>query len=317
MNKIDQIVANLRYNLPGIDQIKENIDLNLPFNRVKDIKTEIGKFCGINEISDIFSWKKGFSYLFTGSPNTGKSTIVLYLFLVMSIRFGYKWCVWSPEMIDSYAEQKSIIYHAKDLIYLLVWTLEGKTPYEYYSQKHGCEYLQDISSAYNWVIDHFKFIHVNDRTPAGLMEAFKEFNDKYNFDGFLIDPWKNVKQDITTRSDIWLEDCLHEFKRFSLETNTILTFVVHPKSLKDYKDADGNFRVITPFDLNGGAAWQNSMDVIISLRRLENNTEWHTFKVRKQHLIGKRGTFENITFDMDKYRFYFNGNDPLYMKTEF
>jgi hypothetical protein len=78
-----------------------------------------------------------------------------------------------------------------------------------------------------------------------------------------------------------------------------------------YKDDSGNYRVITPFDLNGGAAWFNSMDVIVSLRKLESNTEWYTWKVRKQHLAGKTGEFHNITFDMNKYRFEFDNTDPF------
>ena len=79
----------------------------------------------------------------------------------------------------------------------------------------------------------------------------------------------------------------------------------------------GNFRVITPFDLNGGAAWFNSMDVIISMRRLDDRTEWYSQKIRKQHLIGLRGEYESITFDMNTYRFYFGNNDPFAQKETF
>ena len=205
----------------------------------------------------------------------------------------------------------------------MIWTLAGKTPYGYYASKHypldGALQETEIEQYYNWVCDHFVFLHVNDRTPAGIMEAFNDYDKDFNFDGFLIDPWKSVKQDITTRSDIWLEDTLMSFKEFSYETNSIMNFIVHPKALKDYKDQDGNFRVITPFDLNGGAAWSNSMDVIISLRRLEERTEWYSQKIRKQHLIGDRGSYESINFNMDKYRFDFAGNDPFnpIIKTEF
>ena len=101
------------------------------------------------------------------------------------------------------------------------------------------------------------------------------------------------------------------FKEFSLETNSIMNFIVHPKALRDYRDNDGKFRVITPFDLNGGAAWHNSMDVIISLRRLEMITEWHTWKVRKQHIAGNTGNFLDIEFNMHKYRYIFSGQDPI------
>ena len=313
MSKIDEIIKNLKFNLKVPENKTENIDLNLSFDRIKRIKDTPGKYCGIDQLREIFSWKKGFSYLFTGSPNTGKSTMVLYLMLIMSIEYGYKWCIWSPEMIDTFVKDKKVTYHAKDLIYMMIWTIAGITPYEYYSKAHRTKLLNesDIEGHYNWITDHFKFIEVNDRTPGGLIQAFGEFDAKHDFDGFLIDPWKSVKQDINTRSDIWLEDVLMELKKFSYETDSIMTFVVHPKSLKDYRDQDGNFRVITPFDLNGGAAWSNSMDVIVSMRKLEDRTEWYTQKIRKQHLVGKPGSYESINFNMDQYRFYFGGADPF------
>ena len=318
-NKIEESIEHLRFNLPGPSNEKQIIDLGKPFDVVKDLKDTHGKYCCIDQISDIFSWKKGFSYLFTGSPNTGKTTMVLYLYLLMSLRHGYKWCIWSPEMEDSYLKKGSIEYHAKDLIYTLIWTLEGRTPYQFYSQKHNTMVLDEAETkaAYNFVIEHFKFIHIGDRTPAGIMEAFKETHDKHNIDGFLIDPWKSIKQNMDKRADLWLEDALMEFKTFSLETDSIMNYIVHPKSLRDYKDESGNFRVITPFDLNGGAAWFNSMDVIISMRRLDDRTEWYSQKIRKQHLIGLRGEYESITFDMNTYRFYFGNNDPFAQKTTF
>jgi hypothetical protein len=319
LNKIEKSIEQLRFNLPGPKAEKQIIDLGKPYEVVKELPNIPGKYCCIDQLSNIFSWKNGFSYLFTGSPNTGKTTMVLYLYLLMSIKYGYKWCIWSPEMEDSYLDKGSVEYHAKDLIYTLIWTLQGVTPYEHYSKKHRTSLMNDddIKAAYNFIIDHFKFIHVSDRTPGGIMEAFKETHDKYNIDGFLIDPWKSVKQNMDKRSDLWLEDALMEFKTFSLETNSIMNYIVHPKSLRDYKDETGNFRVITPFDLNGGAAWYNSMDVIISMRRLDDRTEWYSQKIRKQHIVGILGEYESITFEMDNYRFYFGGHDPLAQKATF
>ena len=209
----------------------------------------------------------------------------------------------------------------KDLLYTLIWSLNGVTPYEHYAKKHQTELLDDddIRVSMNWIDDHFKFIHLNNRTPSGLIEGFTALYKKFSIDGFLIDPWKSVKQNMDKRSDLWMEDTLMSLKEFSLETDSIMSFIVHPKALRDYKDDDGNYREITPFDLNGGAAWFNSMDVIVSLRKrnigeADNpiyTTDWITYKVRKQHLAGRTGRYQMIDFNMDKYRFLFGGTDPL------
>lgn len=308
MTKIDNLISAADLNLPVIGEKSSVIDLNKSFDVVSKLPDVPGKYCGVQELSDIFSWKKGFSYLFTGTPGTGKTTMAMYLFLQMSLSHGWKWCVWTPEMEDSYLDKKGVEYHAKDIIYTLIWAVTKKTPYSHYARIHSSAELlsaEETEKWYNWVCDHFKFIHVGDRTPKGIIEGFSRMYDKTPFDGFLIDPWKSVKQVMDMRSDLWLEDALMTLKTFSLETDSVMNFVVHPKSMRDYRDENGNFRVITPFDLNGGPAWNNSMDVIVSLRKLAESTEWYTFKVRKQHLVGRPGEYKDISFDMDTYNFQF------------
>jgi hypothetical protein len=313
MDRIEQMLDSLKINVNyQVPEVKHEI-LNNSFDRMQAIKDKPGTYCNVKELAEIFSWKKGFSYLFTGSPNAGKTTFAIYLFLLMSIKNGWKWCIWSPEMED---HEKTLGFLQKDLVYTLIWTLTGQTPYEFYAKAHNTPMLtiEEIKTAAGWVNDHFKFIHLNSRTPDAIIEAFNDCHKKYNVDGFLIDPWKSVKQVMDARADLWMEDTLMTFKEFSQESETVLNYVVHPKSLKDYTDEDGNYRVITPFDLNGGAAWFNSMDVIISIRRLTDHTEWYSQKIRKQHLVGRLGDFKSISFAMDKYRYYFAGSDPLEIK---
>lgn len=312
MDKLTQLASEANFNVKAGELEKTFEVMDSTYKNLKNFETKPGVYCGIDEIKDIFRWKKGFSYLFTGSPNSGKSTMVLYLYLLMALKYGYKFGIWTPEMEDSEL-RNGVVHHVKDVIFTLIWTLQGKTPYEYYAKKHQTALLKpdEIESSMNWIDDHFKFVHLYDRTPSALIESFTHLHKEFKIDGWLIDPWKSVKQVMNIRADLWMEDTLMSFKEFSMETDSILSFVVHPKALRDYKDEDGNYRVITPFDLNGGAAWFNSMDVIISLRKLQESTEWYTWKVRKQHLAGKTGQYFDLRFDMDTYRFYFGNNDPF------
>ena len=203
MNKIEQIINDLKLseNYSKLDKSYEF--LKSDYESVKNFHTQPGVFCGIDELSGLLKWKKGFAYLFTGSPNAGKSTMVLFLYLLMSLRNGYKWCIWSPEMEDY---DKSKIHHVRDIINTLVWTLSGKTPYENYAKSHMVEQMNeaDIKSLTNWVNEHFIFLHMNNRTPSAIIEGFNDAKAKFNVDGFLIDPWKSVKQIMNMRSDLWL-----------------------------------------------------------------------------------------------------------------
>ena len=308
MNKIEQLIQDLSITEKSSMQERDYEEINNP--NIASFADKIGIHCNVDELDEYFRWVNSFCYLWTGSPNAGKSTMVLFMFLLMSLKRGYKWCIWSPEMYDA-IKGKTVIYHPKDLVNTLIWTLSGNTPFKHYAEKHGTKHIDkdEYMTLMNWVHDHFKFIHMNNRTPSRVLKAFSEVHEKYGVNGFLLDPWKSVKQVMDMRSDLWLEDVLMSFKEFAIETDTLMNYVVHPKALQQYRDADGNFRVITPFDLNGGAAWFNSMDMIVSLRRLESNTEWYTWKARKQHISGKMGSFYNISFDMNTYRFLFNGKD--------
>ena len=325
MNKFEQILANLELNLQSAKMDVNHIEIDNNPDLLDSIEITPGLFCGVSEIAGIFSWKRCFSYLWTGTPNSGKTTMSLFMALLMAVRYGWKSCVWTQEMEDSYLKNGKISYHVKDLVDTLIWAYTGITPYEHVANKYGTRVMtkEFRHEAYEFINNHFIFVHCNNRTPSGIAEAFLKVHEKKGIDMFFIDPWKSVKQEINIRSDIWLEDVLMSFREFSLETNSIMNYIVHPKSLVNYKDETGNYRVITPFDLNGGAAWFNSMDVIVSLRRFKEfdsfgneigsgtKSEWYTYKVRKQHLVGETGSFLDINFSKSKYRFEFGINDPL------
>jgi hypothetical protein len=137
MNKLQQLAANSKIHVKNNDMDKDYEVMNSNYSALKNYESKPGKYCWIPEIAEILKWKKGFSYLFTGSPNSGKSTMVLYLYLLLALKYGYKFGIWTPEMEDSEKKRDGIIHHVKDIIYTLIWTLNGKTPYEYYAKKHG------------------------------------------------------------------------------------------------------------------------------------------------------------------------------------
>ena len=305
MNKLDNLLAEIRKVSPagagGFQELAHTPDELLA------IPDTIPEACHVPQIAHFFKWKRAFSYLFTGTPGTGKTTMLFYLLALKAFKDNSRSIIWTQEMEDAHLVDGKVKYNVKDVINLLAWTVYGKHP--------GNMDKAEARTAYGWVMDRFAFFHAHDRTPAGIADAFKGLYDKRKADFLVIDPWKSVNQEITGRGDTWLENVLMSFKELSLETNTVFCYVVHPKSLKDYREADGQYRAITPFDLNGGAAWSNSMDMITSLRRLTNETggsmEWHQQKIRKQHLMGIPETFYNITFDGRTNRYLFNGSDAF------
>jgi hypothetical protein len=305
MNKLDNLLAEIRRQSPtGSGGF---VELDHTADELFAIPEVLPMSCHVPQIGHFFKWKRAFSYLFTGTPGTGKTTMLNYMLCLMAFRENTRAIIWTQEMEDAHLADGKVKYNVKDVVNLLAWTAFGKHP--------GQMDKAEARNAYGWVMDHFAFFHAHDRTPAGIADAFKSLYDKRKADFLIIDPWKSVNQEITGRSDTWLENVLMSFKELSLETNTVFGYVVHPKSLKDYREADGQYRIITPFDLNGGAAWSNSMDMITSLRRISADygdvMEWHQQKIRKQHIMGVPEIFYNITLDKRTNRYLFNGSDPF------
>ena len=113
------------------------------------------------------------------------------------------------------------------------------------------------------------------------------------------------------------------FKEFAVRNNVSHNWVAHPKSniqAKYGNDEAGN-RIMMPCmpeHLNGGAAWDNSMDGIYSMNRpllpqdpTSTLTNFINFKQRKQELVGERGAVGDIIFEPITRRYIFEGQDPI------
>lgn len=126
-----------------------------------------GEHCGITEMSEHFAWKRSFQNVWTGYPNDGKTQFALFMMLIMSLRNGWKWVVWSPEMKSSNFVNGQVRINYNDLVNILIWTIEGITPHYHVSEKYNCERLtleKHISNR-QFVKDHFVFIEPKDKTP--------------------------------------------------------------------------------------------------------------------------------------------------------
>ena len=271
-----------------------------------------------------FSWKRGFQNVWTGWPNDGKTMYCLYMMLVKSMYDGWKWVVWSPEMRSAQFVNGKVVVNANDIINTLVWMLTGITPYKHVSDRYGSirQSWDEYHANVELIKQHFIFLDPIERTPKALHELLYNMYDQQGFDGVLIDPWKNVRQDINKRDDIWLEEVFGETKDFAIKTNTSWNWIAHPKAnVEKYRKSQSGVSEIQPVTqekLNGGAAWDNSMDGIYSIFRYNlhlninsRDVMFKNLKQRKQELVGERGDVENITFDAAKRRYIFGNIDPL------
>jgi replicative DNA helicase len=76
------------------------IDFNAHVQKIKDVrsgKIKEGLKLGIPEIDEHFRYKAGNFNVILGHANTGKTTVILYIMLLYSIKHNLKWLVFSSE----------------------------------------------------------------------------------------------------------------------------------------------------------------------------------------------------------------------------
>jgi hypothetical protein len=275
---------------------------------------QVAESCRVSGLTSVFSWKRGFQNCFTGYPNDGKTMLALYLMTQKSLHDNWKWVFWSPEMKSASFINDRIFVHYNDLINEIVWIVSGQTPYKHFADKYfipqvnESEYIRIIK----WAKDHFIPLDPKDKTADGIYNSLLKYFEKSGFDGILVDPFKNIQYDGKVRDDIHMEQIFAKFKDLAIQTNSVMNWIAHPKAGGE-RMKDGILQPVTPWMLNGGAAWDNSMDGIYSVFRPDIKTDprsprvnFINMKQRKQELTTERGISDGV-FDIKTRRYDFIG----------
>lgn len=282
----------------------------------------VGEPAHVEGLSNIFSWKSGFLNVWTGWPNDGKTTFFLFMAATRTKFEGKKWCIWPPEMVNSYMDGKQVKISASDIYDEIIFMLTGKCPYLHFEKKYGIKQMprDEYMAALDWVEKYFLIIYPKDRRYTALKDNFLYFYEYHGCNDFLGDPFKSLKlsDEGNGRTDLMLDDIFYEFKDLAVMTNGTMNFIAHPKSQVEPKNKDGSFKVCNQHMLAGGASWNNNMDGIYSTYRPNRHNDpkdpvvhFYNLKQRKQQLVGRVGVYERIEFDWNVNRYYFDGVCPI------
>jgi hypothetical protein len=142
-----------------------------------------GETTHFKSVDERWSWKRGELTLMQGIPNHGKTTLMLQLCLIRSVKEGLKWGIFSPE-------QNPPIDFYKDLIHTYI----GKSTEKYhYNQMTPEEYERGM----DFVNEHFFFVYPKDDspTPDYINERFGELIVKHKISGCITDPYNQLDND--------------------------------------------------------------------------------------------------------------------------
>jgi twinkle protein len=271
-----------------IEGIFEVVDILPDLMQIYEIGRPQGHLTGWENLNKLYRPRPGKNTIITGVPQSGKSAFLRALLVNLAWQYDWKFAVFPPEDMppEEYFSQLAELYVGLPFD-------EGRT------QRMSLYQLQDASS---WIQEHFVLLNPSedDRSPDKLFKLFSSCVLRRGVHGIAIDPFNELEhQHGSNQTEAqYLNSFLMKFNSFVHRHNIHGWICAHPRIMQ--KGADGQYEVVSPYHINGGAAWYNKADFLLSIwRNMEDReaaVDVYAQKV-KQRWCGRTGK-ASLYFDL-------------------
>jgi KaiC/GvpD/RAD55 family RecA-like ATPase len=258
--------------------IKKKI-LDVKYGRIKE-----GLGIGIPGIDEYLRYKQGNFNLLIGHANTGKTTVICYLFVVWAIKHNLRFLIWSSENTPQSIVRKIIEFKMGLPI-----------------QKASDD---KIAESVSWCDKHFKIIDVDDLyNYKELIKEAQSIKDAWNYHGLLVDPYNSLSKDYTLLKAVGGHEydyqVASEFRMFAKNNNVTIFLNAHgvTEALRRTHPPNHDYgnlsRPLSMADVEGGGKWGNRADDVICIHRYtSHSTEWmysnlYVLKVKENETGGR------------------------------
>ena len=263
--------------------IKDKI-LDVKYGRVKE-----GLGIDIPEIDEYLRFKKGNFNLLIGHANVGKTTIIIYLFVVWAIKHNLRFLIWSSENTPQSIVRKVIEFKMNKAINIASDI--------------------EIDKAIEWCDKHFKIIDVEDLyTYKQLLKESESIKEAWDYDALLVDPYNSLAKDYNLLKVVGGHEydyqVASEFRMFAKQNNVSLYLNAHgvTEALRRTHPANHEYsnlsKPLSMGDVEGGGKWGNRADDVICVHRYTNHsTDWlysllYVLKVKENETGGRPTPYE-------------------------
>lgn len=256
-----------------VEGFKDKIFSLYKDGREKPTQVKLGDF------DKLLSFRKGDLTVVTGIPSHGKSNFVIWLMVLLSSKYGWKWVIFAPENMPE-EEMFSMISSM-----FIGQSFDSEIP----TYKMA---PVDVENAYEFVKQHFYFFKFSeaDTSVTGICDTIKECVKKYGINGAIVDPWNCVEHLVPNGQNEtqYINESLSKFTTIIKTYGIHLFLVAHPTKLK--KDDSGVYEVPNLYSISGSAHWYNKADNgVIVYRNKDNSVDIHVQKIRWK-FVGEVGT---------------------------
>lgn len=243
---------------------------------------------------------KGSLVIITGYNGNGKSTLINQMCIAESIAQGHKVFAYSPELTNSNLKS---------------WLYPTIAEQEHFTRKINCcgeEYkvVGDIGNRLidDWIKDKL-YIYSDDTITSKESQLLSDMEKMVKLQGvevFIIDNLMKIDLEESYKNELVAQKIfVNKLKEFARKYNAVIHLVAHPRKPQDGK------RKITKFDIAGSGDITNLADYVLSITRVteedrKENSELKDciIKVMKDRPKGTSEFYINLSFDMDRRRFY-------------
>lgn len=271
------------------------------FKRLLDIKhgrVKEGLKIGVPDIDEYLRYKQGNFNLLIGHANVGKTTVILYLFVIWALKHKKRFLIWSSENTPQSIQRKIVEFKMRKPI----------------TKAEDAE----IKDALEWSDSYFKIIDVEELyTYKELLEEAKAIKDAWDYDAILIDPYNSLIKDKQLYKEVGGHEYDYqvstEFRLFAKKNNITLFLNahgvtealrrMHPKG----HEYEGLAMPLSMASVEGGGKWGNRCDDLICIHRYTSHpTDWiysnlFVLKIKEMETGGRCTPFdEPIKLRMEK-----------------
>jgi len=255
-------------------------------NRVKQ-----GYDFGHYKLDEYLRFKRGNFNIILGHNNVGKTTTILYLMVLQSMKNKLKWLIFSSENTPESVAIKIVQFYL------------GKTINKVEED--------EMQKAMRFIMGHFIILDADKKMYSykDLIEEATDINSEEGIDGFLIDPYNSLRKEpkmfqalggheydyeVATALRNWAKQ-----QKVSVWVNThAVTGALRNKYPAQHEYA-GMTKPPSVGDVEGGGKWGNRADDMWCIHRLTTHpTEWmythiHSFKVKETETGGKPTPYDD------------------------
>ena len=281
--------------------------LDIKYGRVKE-----GLKIGIPEIDEHIRFKRN-TLAAIGHANVGKTTTLIYFYVLWAKMHNLKFLIWSSENTPESILRKIIEFYMGKPIQKASDTL--------------------INNAVEWANSRFKIIDVEDLyTYKSLLKEAQQIKDAWNYDGLLIDPYNSLSKDaailkMVGNSHDYDYQVLSELRIFSRKNDIQLCVNMHGVSsaLRQVHHSGHEFegltRPLAMSDAEGGSKVSARFDDVWTLHRyVAHSTDWmyshiHVQKIKENESGARPTPYEqpvSLKMIVNNVGFEFLGKDLMH-----